>query len=62
VLVQAKPQGRCEGLRAESIRSIGLKRFERAMERLFERKEIHVAAHGPASRGSSYIARGAKER
>ena len=32
------------------------------MERLFERQEIHVAAHGPASRGSSNIARGAKER
>jgi hypothetical protein len=32
------------------------------MERLFERKEIHVAAHGPASRGWSHIARGAKER
>jgi len=42
--------------------SIGLKRFEHAMERLFERKEIHVAAHGPASRGWSHIARGAKER
>jgi RecA-family ATPase len=42
--------------------SIGLKRFEQAMERLFERKEIHAAAHGPASRGWSHIARGAKER
>jgi hypothetical protein len=42
--------------------SIGLKRFEKAMERLFERKEIHVAAHGPASRDWSHIARGAKER
>jgi RecA-family ATPase len=41
--------------------SIGLKRFEQAMERLFERKEIHVAPHGPASRGWSHIARGAKE-
>jgi hypothetical protein len=39
---------------------IGLKRFEQAMERLFERKEIHVAPHGPASRGWSHIARGAK--
>jgi RecA-family ATPase len=41
--------------------SIGLKRFEQAMERLFERNEIHVAAYGPASRGWSHIARGAKE-
>jgi RecA-family ATPase len=41
--------------------SIGLKRFEQAMERLFERAEIHVAAHGPASRGWSHIARGVKE-
>jgi hypothetical protein len=40
---------------------IGIKRFEQAMERLFERKEIHVAAHGPASRGWSHIARGAKQ-
>jgi RecA-family ATPase len=40
--------------------SIGIKRFEQAMERLFERTEIHVAAHGPASRGWSHIARGAK--
>ena len=29
---------------------IGIKRFEQPMERLFERKEIHVAADGPASR------------
>src|SRR5262245_22646624 len=28
---------------------IGLKRFEQAMERLLERKEIHVAPHGPAA-------------
>jgi RecA-family ATPase len=41
--------------------SIGIKRFEQAMERLFERKEIHIAAHGPASRGWSHIARGAKQ-
>jgi RecA-family ATPase len=41
--------------------SIGLKRFEQAMERLFERNEIHVAAYGPVSRGWSHIARGAKE-
>jgi RecA-family ATPase len=40
--------------------SIGIKRFEQAMERLFERKEIHVAAHGPASRGWSHIAVGQK--
>jgi hypothetical protein len=40
---------------------IGLKRFEQGMERLFERKEIHIADHGPASRGWSHIARGAKE-
>jgi RecA-family ATPase len=38
---------------------IGLKRLEQAMERLFERKEIHVAPHGPASRGWSHIAQGA---
>src|SRR5262249_55891466 len=40
---------------------IDLKRFERAMERLFERKEIHVASHGPASRGWCHIATGAKQ-
>jgi RecA-family ATPase len=40
---------------------IGLKRFEQAMERLFERGQIHVASHGPASRGWSHIAVGAKE-
>jgi RecA-family ATPase len=40
---------------------IGLKRFEQAMERLFERGQIHVASHGPASRGWSHIAIGAKE-
>src|SRR5262249_32351198 len=40
--------------------SIGLKRFEQAMERLFERNEIHVGSHGPASRGWSHIALGAK--
>jgi len=41
---------------------IGIKRFEQAMERLFERKEIHVAPHGPASRGWSLIAQGAKQQ
>jgi RecA-family ATPase len=41
---------------------IGIKRFEQAMERLFERKEIHVAPHGPASRGWSHIAQGAKQQ
>jgi hypothetical protein len=40
--------------------SIGVKRFEQGMERLFERKHIHVATHGPASRGWSHIAQGAK--
>jgi RecA-family ATPase len=40
---------------------IGLKRFEQAMERLFERGQIHVVSHGPASRGWSHIATGAKE-
>jgi RecA-family ATPase len=41
--------------------NIGIKRFEQAMERLFERKEIHVASHGPASRGWCHISTGAKE-
>jgi RecA-family ATPase len=40
--------------------NIGIKRFEQAMERLFERREIHVASHGPASRGWCHIATGAK--
>jgi RecA-family ATPase len=39
---------------------VGLKQFEQAMERLFERGQIHVASHGPASRGWSHIAMGAK--
>ena len=38
---------------------IGIKRFEQPMERLFERKEIHVAADGPASR-AGYKARNNK--
>jgi len=38
---------------------ISAKRFEQAMERLFEAKKIHVESYGPQSKGWSHIAPGA---
>jgi RecA-family ATPase len=39
---------------------ITAKRFEQAMERLFERREIHVGSYGPPNKGWEQIALGAK--
>jgi RecA-family ATPase len=40
---------------------ISVKRFEQAMERLFEAKKIHVRSYGPKSKGWSCLAPGANE-
>jgi len=40
---------------------INVKRFERAMERLFEAKKIHVKSYGPASKTRSCLALGAMD-
>jgi RecA-family ATPase len=40
---------------------ISAKRFEQAMERLFEAKKIHVESYGPQSKGWSHIAPGAMQ-
>jgi len=40
---------------------ISLKRFERAMERLFEAKKIHAESYGPPSKQRSRLVLGTLE-
>jgi hypothetical protein len=57
----AAAKGYAPRIFAAEKNGISVKRFEQAMERLFEARKIHVEPYGPHSRGWSKIAPGAKQ-